>query len=70
MVRNTGESGCIHHQQDQFNILFVNCFLLNISHILLQEFSVWRNIIVDHHEKSTTHRDYANILNSQTRLRV
>ena len=38
MVRNTRESGyCIHHQQDQFTVLFVNCLLLNISHILLQE---------------------------------
>ena len=37
MVRNTRESSyCIHHQQDHI-VLFVNCLLLNISHILLQE---------------------------------
>ena len=28
---------CIYHQQDQFIVLFVNCLLLKISHILLQE---------------------------------
>ena len=38
MVRNTRASGnCIHHQQDQFIVLFVNCLLLKISLILLQE---------------------------------
>ena len=38
MERNTRESGyCIHHQQDQFIVLFVNCLLLKMSHILLQE---------------------------------
>ena len=38
MVRNTRESGySIHHQQDSFIVLFVNCMFLNISHILLQE---------------------------------
>ena len=38
MVRNARESGyCLHHQQDQFIVLFVNCLLLKISHILLQE---------------------------------
>ena len=38
MVRNTRESDyCIHNQQDQLIILFVNCLLLKISHILLQE---------------------------------
>ncbi len=36
MVRNTRESGyCIHHKQDQFTVMFVNCFLLKMSHILL-----------------------------------
>ena len=35
MVRNT--MGMIHHQQDQFNFLFINCLLLKISHILLHE---------------------------------
>ena len=35
MVRNTMRM--IHHQQDQFNVLFVNCLLLKFSHILLHE---------------------------------
>ena len=34
MVRNTNKSGyCIHHQQDQFIVLFVICLLLKISRI-------------------------------------
>ena len=35
MVRNTMRM--TRHQQDQFNVLFVNCLLLKISHILLHE---------------------------------
>ena len=38
MVRNTRESGyCINHRQDQIIVLLVNCLLLKMSHILLQE---------------------------------
>ena len=56
MVRNARASDyCIHHQQNRFIVLFVNCLLLNISHILLQENGSVTDEIY-HHEKSTTHR--------------
>jgi len=42
---------CIDHQQDQFIDIFVNCLLLRMAHILLQEkYSVTGEI--DHHEKA------------------
>ena len=70
MVRNTKESGyCTHHQQNQFIVFFLNCLVLNISHILLQEKGSVTGKI-DHHEKSTTHRDSMLTHLTRTRLRV
>ena len=58
MVRNARESGyCIHRQQD--HCLVCKLFAPERSHIVLQgKGSVTGEILViDHHEKSTTHRD-------------
>ena len=60
MVRNSRESDCIHHQQDQFIVLFVNCFLLKIfSQFVTRERiqcleKYYCNLST---KKSTTHRD-------------
>ena len=58
MVRNMSarDGYCIHHQQNRFIVLSVNCLVVNISHILLQEKGSVTGEI-DHHEKNTTHRE-------------